>query len=195
MKILFASRDRDLLRSCGTILMMDGHSVDTVFDGAQLSEKLGSGIYDMVIYMSGLPMAEDGSIASACRDLSVPSIELTEGSVSICMLTDGVPPSAYLCLPFEAGQLEEMMASVCGEMDRRETIDPRGLSVATDSFEVNGEKITKGEMDVLRTLCAGESVDADNDFPYMSALDRKLRRSGSGRYIRYSPGEGYRLND
>ena len=183
MKILFASRDRDLLRSCGTILMMDGHSVDTVFDGAQLSEELGSGIYDMVIYMSGLPMAEDGSIASACRDLSVPSIELTEGSVSIGMLTDRVPPSAYLCLPFEAGQLEEMMASVCGEMDRRETIDPRGLSVATDSFEVNGERLSLSSFGIstLGFLNSAENeqyafhIDGDEDDENTSGKKDKLR--------------------
>ena len=89
--VLFADPNRDLLRCYAVLLADRGYAVTTVFDGAQVLEKLGSETFDAALLGDTLPRVGAEKLIPALHERHIPVLLLE---------TDAKPTAADAVLPF-----------------------------------------------------------------------------------------------
>ena len=154
MNILLADSNRDLLQCYQKLLTMDGHTVTTAFDGAQVVSLLGPETFDMAILEEDLPRIELDQLLQALIKDHIPVIVLADGIVTVKTLLGSTLPNAYLSFPFLPADLKQIMQEVAEKTHSTETLNCCGVDVDVSGFCFTGTatRLTNGEIDLLREL-------------------------------------------
>ena len=195
MTILLADSDRDLLKSYGTLLALDGHAVATAFDGAQVASLLPRGRYDMAILGKALPRVGHEQLLRLLQREDVPVIVLLEERVSAGRLLGEDLPEAFLPLPFLPGDLRALIRSVAEKRGAGKpfAFGDASVDAARFRFANTDMRLTAGEIDLIGALIREEPVQGRRARTIIQALNEKLRRLGRRARIEYEPRKGYRL--
>ncbi len=195
MNILLADSNRDLLQCYQKLLTMDGHTVTTAFDGAQVVSLLGPEEFDMAILEENLPRIElDQLLQSLIKD-HIPVIVLADGIVTVKTLLGSTLPNAYLSFPFLPADLEQVMREVAEKTRSSETMNCCGVDVDVSGFCFTGTatRLTNGEIDLLRELKKPRRAAGKRTRVMIQALNEKLKGIGKPTRIIYEMEKGYRL--
>lgn len=194
MRLLLADPDRDLLSGFCRLMELDGHSVDTAFDGTQVLRLLDAGAYDLMILNERLPRAAHGRLME--RAGHTPVIVLLNRPVDLRHLCQREPAGAYLTFPFSPGDLTALADSVLEKRRSGGERDCMGVKVDVGGFRLSGTEIrlTAGEIDLLGQLSESPVSLPFRRRVYVHALNIKLEKAGySQARILYEEGKGYRL--
>ena len=203
MNILLADSNRDLLQCYQKLLAMDGHTVTTAFDGAQVTALLEPEKYDVAILEQRLPrMALDRLLQDLERD-RIPVIVLTEGPVTVKTLLENPLPNAYLIFPFLPEDLKRMIREVTEKARSAEILRRGGVAVDVGGFRIDGTavRLTNGEINLLRELSVPRRTAGKRTRVMIRALNEKLKSTGKNTeknaektaQIIYEMEKGYRL--
>ena len=199
MNILLADSNRDLLQCYQKLLAMDGHTVTTAFDGAQVTALLEPEKYDVAILEQRLPrMALDRLLRDLERN-RIPVIVLTEGPVTVKTLLGTPLPNAYLIFPFLPEDLKRMIREVTEKARSAEILRRGGVAVDVGAFRIDGTavRLTNGEINLLRELSVPRRTAGKRTRVMIRALNEKLKSAGknAGKTARivYEMEKGYRL--
>ncbi len=195
MKILLADSERDLLKSYGKLLTMDGHEVVSAFDSAQVIRLLDGPAFDLVLLEDHLPTLSRDPLLPLIREHRVPVIVLLDERIAVRHLLRPELPEAYLPLPFLPADLREVMEKV---MALREASDPLTcgdtvVQVPEFCFRASALRLTAQEIGLLEKLAAGEKIEGRRARTLILALNEKWSRMKSRTRIAYECGKGYRL--
>ncbi len=195
MNILLADSNRDLLQCYQKLLAMDGHTVTTAFDGAQVVSLLGPEAFDMAILEENLPRIELDLLLQALNRDRIPVIVLTDGIATVKMLLGATLPNAYLFFPFLPADLNQIMREVAEKTHSSETLNCCGVDVDVSGFCFTGTatRLTNGEIDLLRELKKPRRAAGKRTRVMIHALNEKLKAIGNPARIIYEMEKGYRL--
>ena len=195
MNILLADSNRDLLQCYQKLLTMDGHTVTTVFDGAQVVSLLGPEKFDMAILEEGLPRIELNQLLQALNKDHIPVIVLADGIVTVKTLLGSTLPNAYLSLPFLPADLNQIMREVAEKTRSAETLNCCGAEVDVSGFCFTGTatRLTNGEINLLKELKNPLRTAGKRTRVMIQALNEKLKSIGRQTRIIYEMEKGYRL--
>ena len=195
MNILLADSNRDLLQCYQKLLMMDGHSVTTVFDGAQALSLLAPEKYDIAILEEDLPRVDLAQLLRALDKDRIPAIVLASGTVTVKTLLGSSLPSAYLSFPFLPSDLIQLMEEVTEKARSAETLNCCGAEVDVSGFCFSGTatRLTNGEIDLLKELKQPRRAAGKRTRIMIQALNEKLKTIGKPARIVYEMEKGYRL--
>ena len=195
MNILLADSNRDLLQCYQKLLMMDGHSVTTVFDGAQALSLLAPEKYDIAILEEDLPRVDLAQLLRALDKDRIPAIVLASGTITVKTLLGSSLPSAYLSFPFLPSDLIQLMEEVTEKARSAETLNCCGAEVDVSGFCFSGTatRLTNGEIDLLKELKQPRRAAGKRTRIMIQALNEKLKAIGKPARIVYETEKGYRL--
>ena len=195
MKILLADSDRDFLQSYQKLLTMDGHEVTTAFDGAQAVSLLGTEAFGFAVLEEHLPRIENEQLLQFLEKNRIPSIVLTDSSVTVKRLLNPVLPHAYLAFPFLPDDLTGMIEAVAEKTHATESLFRCGVEVDVARFCFSGTptRLTNDEIDLFDALQEPLKAAGKRTRILIQALNEKLRRIGSGTRVLYEIEKGYRL--
>lgn len=195
MKILLADSDRDLLRSYGKLLAMDGHEVTTAFDGAQVAALLAGGPYGMAILEQDLPRVAHDQLMRMLRREGLPVIVLLERRVGVKQLMSASLPEAYLPLPFLPAELTALIGNVEDKLKSGRVFACGDAIVDVSNFRFEGTdtRLTAAEIDLLSALAGQEPIRGRRARTLVQAINEKLKRLGRAARIEYELQKGYRL--
>jgi len=118
MKILLADPDRDFLKSYEKILELDGHEVETAFDGTQVLSKTAGSRYDLVILDSELPRIDSRRIVRHLNEEGVRAAVLSlEGKKTEERFREE-KVAAFLCFPFGPAEIRCLVREAVKEETR-----------------------------------------------------------------------------
>ena len=195
MNILLADSNRDLLQCYQKLLTMDGHTVTTAFDGAQVVSLLGREKFDMAVLEEALPRIELDRLLQALDREKIPVIVLTGGNVTVKALLAAALPSAYLSFPFLPADLRRLMEEVREKSQSAETLSCGGVEVDVARFCFSGTltRLTNGEIELLKALDNPLRTAGKRTRVMIQALNEKLKTIGKPARIVYEMEKGYRL--
>ena len=194
MRLLLAHSDRDLLVSFKELLACEGFDVVCAFDGTQVISIRRDGGFDAAVTAQRLPRVPHTQILRALREAGIPTVVLTETKLTRKTLTAPEIANDYLSFPFDSGELAALIRNVV-EKKRGADIIPCGETQIDVSGFVMGDGIllTATEIDLYKSLAAGEVLRVEQLGVYADSLGDKLEASGSKLRIRYIGDEGYKL--
>ena len=195
MNILLADSNRDLLQSYRKLLAMDGHTVTTAFDGAQVVSLLGPEKFDMAILEEDLPRIELDQLLQALNRDRIPVIVLADGIATVKMLLTPTLPNAYLFFPFLPADLKQVLGEVAEKTRSAEPLNCCGVEVDVAGFCFTGTatRLTNGEIDLMKALCQPLQAAGKRTRVMIQALNEKLKGIGKPARIIYEMEKGYRL--
>lgn len=195
MKILLAYSERDLLQGLTGLMKMDGHEVQSVFDGPQASALLARSETALLITEEALPGIRLEQLLDAAEEKRIPSVVITRHRVTVSHLLQRALPSAFLPLPFLPEDLRRTVADVSGRAAEARRIAVGPLSVDVQSFRFAGTsvRLTAGEIGLLEQLDRGDRVGGRAARTRIAALNEKFRLLGSPVRIEYEMEKGYRM--
>ena len=194
MHMLLADPDRDFLEAFQTLLMLNGHTVSTVFDGTQVITKLSHGGCDILILNEDIPRIPARELIRLCRDKQIPVIVLTEQRIHSDMLSDEPLAHAYLPLPFLPQELTDTIERVMAQKKSEESLHFEDAVIEVPSFSLcRTLPVTEGEISVFRALLYRQPMNYRRAGPYMTALNHKLAKLHKNVCIKYLIHDGYRL--
>ncbi len=115
MKILLADPDRDFLTSYGKILEIDGHEVETAFDGTQVITKTAGSRFDLVLLNSDLPRIDSVRIVRHLNEEGVPAAVLSGDGKKIEERFKEEKGAAYLYFPFGPAEMRSLVREAVKE--------------------------------------------------------------------------------
>ena len=115
MKILLADPDRDFLTSYGKILEIDGHEVETAFDGTQVITKTAGSRFDLVLLNSDLPRIDSVRIVCHLNEEGVPAAVLSGDGKKIEERFKEEKVAAYLYFPFGPAEMRSLVREAVKE--------------------------------------------------------------------------------
>lgn len=219
MKLLLAEDTADLNRALTAILVHEGYTVDSVFDGEDALLHIQTDSYDTIILDIMMPKMDGITVLRSARNLNVltPVLLLT-AKAEIDDRVDGLDAGAddYLTKPFS---MKELLARVRALTRRGTSYHPddiqyRDVSLRSESFELVSEntvRLSVKEFELLQTLMLnpGKTIETSflighvwNNEPeatpetvnlYISFLRRKLRSVSSKIEISGDKEQGYSL--
>ncbi len=195
MKILLADSDRDLLMSYERLLTLDGHEVQTAFDGTQVAAMPPRALYDAAVLAEDLPRVSHEDLVRMLQGQGTPVIALLTRRVTARHLLRPALPNAYLPFPFLPGDLRALLASVVEKKKSGEVFSCGGAEVDVSGFCFAGTdaRLTAPEIDLLRRAAGGEMVGGRRARTLAAALNEKLTRISASARIEYTLGKGYGL--
>ena len=195
MNILLADSDRDLLQCYRKLLTMDGHTVTTAFDGAQVVSLLGPEKFDMAILEEDLPRIKLDQLLQALNRDHIPVIVLAGEIVTVKTLLGSALPNAYLSFPFLPADLKQIMGEVAEKTRSEEPLNCCGVDVDVSGFCFTGTatRLTNGEINLLRELKTPRRAAGKRTRVMIQALNEKLKGIGKPARIIYEMEKGYRL--
>ena len=195
MNVLLADSNRDLLQCYQKLLTMDGHTVTTAFDGAQVVSLLGPEKFDLAILEEDLPRIERNQLLQALNRDRIPVIVLAGGIATVKMLLGSALPNAYLFFPFLPADVRQVMREVAEKPRSSETLNCGGVEVDVSGFCFTGTatRLTNGEINLLKTLKDPLRAAGKRTRVMIQALNEKFKRVGKPARIIYEMEKGYRL--
>ncbi len=194
MRILFAAADRDLLLSYRKLLDDAVGETVAAFDGAQVLTLTADEDFDVLVLDSGVPRVEYTHIVQRMTNAGTPVIVLLNEPIGTQLLLGTPLANAYLAFPFRSGELIALIRDVTEKAASGERFVAADAEVDVAQFRLtNGPRLTAAEIDLLRLLGSGNTVDAATIGVYISALNGKLDKINSRARVRYRAGEGYQL--
>lgn len=220
MKLLLAEDTNDLNRALSAILMHEGYTVDSVFDGEEALEHIQTDSYDVIILDIMMPKLDGISVLKEARNLNVTTpVLLLTAKAEIDDRVDGLDAGAddYLTKPFS---MKELLARVRALARRNTIYKPddiryRDVALSSESFELTCEntvRLSVKEFELLQTLMLNPGKTIDTPFLiehvwsgepeataetvnlYISFLKRKLRGVSSAIEISGNSEQGYTLS-
>ncbi len=195
MKILLAHSERDLLKSCGKLMSIDGHDVVSAFDGAQMASLLEEQAFDLVLMEDQLPTLNSKPLLLLARSKGMPVIVLLNERIAVRHLLRPDLPEAFLSLPFLPSDLNEIMHLVM-ELRQSEEMLPCGdtvLKISDFRFQASETRLTAQEIVLLQKLKAGEKPNGRRSRTMILSLNEKWSAMRASVRIAYEQGKGYRL--
>ncbi len=195
MNLLLAHSERDLLKSFGQLLTMDGHQISTAFDGAQVASLLGEQSFDLVLLEDRLPCLTRDPLLPLIRKKGLPVIVLLDGRIVVRHLLRQELPEAYLALPFLPADLNDLMHLVMALRASPDTLScgDTVLEISEFRFRDSRARLTAHEIRLLQMLSAGGKPEGRRARTLILALNEKWSAMGSRTRIAYEMGKGYRL--
>ena len=219
MKLLLAEDTKDLNNAIKTVLEMEEHHVDAVFDGEQAMERILSEGYDVIILDIMMPKLNGIEVLTRLRDNSIrtPVLLLTaKAEVEDRVLGLDSGADDYLTKPFA---MKELLARVRALGRRGDDRGPKNLSfeditLEAESLELRCEntvRLSMKEYELMERLIlnSGSELDAasllkqvwpeepeageDTLWLYISYLRNKLGSVASKTTITGQKGGTYRL--
>ncbi|MBR6328300.1 MAG: response regulator transcription factor [Lachnospiraceae bacterium] len=219
MKLLLAEDTKDLNNAIKTVLEMEEHHVDAVFDGEQAMERILSEGYDVIILDIMMPKLNGIEVLTQLRDNSIrtPVLLLTaKAEVEDRVLGLDSGADDYLTKPFA---MKELLARVRALGRRGDDRGPKNLSfeditLEAESLELRCEntvRLSMKEYELMEKLIlnSGSELDAasllkqvwpeepeageDTLWLYISYLRNKLGSVASKTTITGQKGGTYRL--
>ncbi|MBR4182785.1 MAG: response regulator transcription factor [Lachnospiraceae bacterium] len=219
MKLLLAEDTKDLNNAIKTVLEMEEHHVDAVFDGEQAMERILSEGYDVIILDIMMPKLNGIEVLTRLRDNSIrtPVLLLTaKAEVEDRVLGLDSGADDYLTKPFA---MKELLARVRALGRRGDDRGPKNLSfeditLEAESLELRCEntvRLSMKEYELMEKLIlnSGSELDAasllkqvwpeepeageDTLWLYISYLRNKLGSVASKTTITGQKGGTYRL--
>ncbi len=219
MKLLLAEDTKDLNNAIKTVLEMEEHHVDAVFDGEQAMERILSEGYDVIILDIMMPKLNGIEVLTRLRDNSIrtPVLLLTaKAEVEDRVLGLDSGADDYLTKPFA---MKELLARVRALGRRGDDRGPKNLSfeditLEAESLELRCEntvRLSMKEYELMEKLIlnSGSELDAasllkqvwpeepeageDTLWLYISYLRNKLGSVASKTTITGKKGGTYRL--
>lgn len=219
MKLLLAEDTKDLNNAIKTVLEMEEHHVDAVFDGEQAMERILSEGYDVIILDIMMPKLSGIEVLTRLRDNSIrtPVLLLTaKAEVEDRVLGLDSGADDYLTKPFA---MKELLARVRALGRRGDDRGPKNLSfeditLEAESLELRCEntvRLSMKEYELMEKLIlnSGSELDAasllkqvwpeepeageDTLWLYISYLRNKLGSVASKTTITGQKGGTYRL--
>lgn len=143
MKILLVEDNIELNQSIKEILEIEGHVVDSAFDGRQALQLLDKIEYDLIILDIMLPEIDGYAVAKFLRDkgINTPLIMLTAlGEIENKLRGFEIGADDYIVKPFD---VQELIARI-------NAIHKRAMSIYPDIVELNGITIDLKRRVVLK---------------------------------------------
>ena len=195
MRILIADPDRDLLKACSKLLSLHGHTATVCFEGAGALRLAAAETFDAVVLNRAIPRVRSADIVTCLHERNVPVIELPDRPVSTKLLMSQPLANAYLPFPFLPEELRAAVESVTEKAASAETLEYGDVRIPVARFSVEGTdiRLTADEIDVLKSLAAGEKTKKHGLNVYINALNQKCIAAGKKLRIVYQIKEGYRL--
>lgn len=196
MRVLLADPDRDLLSGYQRLMETDGDSVKTAFDGTQVLNLLGSGMFDLAILNEQLPRIAHERLIHGLREEHIPVIALLTDPVHIRRLCRTEPASAYLSFPFFPSELKILSKSVVEKAGSVIRLDCMGVQIEIHDFRFAGSDVflTANEIDILTRLSKEEIYLRRQERVYAHSLNEKLSKlNGPLLHVAYQEKKGYRL--
>ena len=193
MNILFASKDRDLLKCYQLLLSDEDTAVDTAFDGIQVLNAIAAKKYDILIVSQDIPRITCRQIVEHAKSMRLPVIVLTQKKTGLNILLDDVLANDYLEMPFVSEELKKEIDDVICKAGSEEELDFGDFSVKTSDFSMGKLPVTAREMDILSALYGKRELSAEKDGIFINAINGKLSKQGFRKQIRYEKNNGFRL--
>ncbi len=194
MKVLIADEDRDFLSSFRKLCELDNNEAVTVFDGTQAVGAVTKQKFDIVIINRELPRISSRDIIGMLNERNIPVIEISGKRPDSDILLDSVLANAYLKLPFFPYELFDLASEVLKKTGSGEKIIYEDIEINASDFMLCGkQRVTNGEIDIIKTLIAKEKPCEKYAEPYINALNNKFEKLQKKLRIRYLMNEGYRL--
>ncbi len=194
MKLLLADQDRDFLMTYKKLLEYDGHSVTTVFDGAQALERLAGSDFDLVIVNKNIPMIGSRQIIRQLNGENIPSLVLLDRGVTPAILLDSEAACSYMNFPFFPYELCSRVKEIGEKAKSSRTILLNDTNITISHFrEGSGVRFTNEEIELLTALQNGAKPDYHHISAYVNALNNKFEKLKKSLRIKYVLDHGYRL--
>ncbi len=195
MKILLAHSERDLLKSFGKLMSIDGHEIVSAFDGAQVASLLEAQVFDLVLMEDLLPSLNRKPLLPLARSKGMPVIILLNERIAVRHLLRPDLPEAFLSLPFLPSDLNEIMSLVMDLRQSEETLTcgDTVLQISDFRFQASDTRLTAQEISLLQKLKAGEKPNGRRSRTMILSLNEKWSVMSASVRIAYEQGKGYRL--
>lgn len=193
MNILFASKDRDLLKCYQLLLSDENTAVDTAFDGIQVLNAIAAKKYDILIVSQDIPRISCRQIVEHAKSMRLPVIVLTQKKTGLNILLDDVLANDYLEMPFVSEELKKEIDDVLCKIKSEELINYGEFTLKKSDFVIGRLPVTAKEMDILSALHEGREISAEKDGIFINAINGKLFKQGFRKQIRYEKNNGFRL--
>ncbi len=194
MRIILADSDRDFIDAYSRLLTLAGHEVTTVFDGTQLLGIIGSEKTDLIILNQTLPRVSVIELIQICNRMKIPTIVLSEGSVTSDMLCGSTIGTAYLPFPFLPHELLELTETIIRQRRSNQILQYKDVAIKESDFILcDTIRVTSGEIAVFRALMNHEPMNNKKVGPYITALNHKLMLLHNNLRIKYMINDGYRM--
>ena len=220
MRILLAEDEKALSDALATILKHNNYSVDTVYDGQEALEYLGTEIYDLLILDVMMPKKDGIAVLKELRrnNNKIPVVMLTAKSEiddRILGLDSGADD--YVTKPFVAKELLARIRAVTrrksGVADNTLCFGNTVLNLATYEISVAGNSVKLGhkEFQMLEMLMQNPTsvipaerfmekiwgYDSETEtsvvWVYLSLIRKKLSSIGANVQIKANRNVGYSL--
>ena len=109
MKILLADPDRDFLLSYEKILEIDGHEVETAFDGTQVLTKAAGSRFDLVLLDSDIPRIDSVRIVRHLNEEGVPVAILSGDGKKVQERFKETRVRSWLYFPFGPAEIRALV--------------------------------------------------------------------------------------
>ncbi len=194
MRLLIASADRDFLSSFSRLFADRGWETETAFDGTRVVTLIQNDSFDLAVVDMNIPRVNASQLLKIMIDRDIPAIAITHRRISSGMLAAADPANAYISLPFFPDELIDLADEVMKKHLSGKSYTMEDIEWDEKTFSLcKKERLTNGELDVLRTLYEGREIGAGKPGAFISSLNIKLERANKSLRIRYRSGEGYRL--
>ena len=194
MNILIGNRDRDFLRSFSKLFELEGHTVDTVFDGTQVITSMAGKKPELVILEAELPRVRNSQLVRLLNDEQIPVIIVMGRKLKTADLLGTDTGSSYISLPFLPAELLSLTEDLVSKRKNGGILRYEDAEMDIGKFLLCGrQKVTNEEINVFQKLADKQDIDPKKATPYIGALNNKLELLGCGTRIKYKLNEGYRL--
>ena len=222
MRILLAEDQKDLNKIINKRLSVEGYSVDSCFDGEEVSDFTAAASYDCIIMDIMMPKKDGFTLAQDVRaaNAEIPIIFLTAKTLKEDIL-EGFKIGAddYITKPFSMEELtfriEAILRRVRGKRNKESNIYKIGrftFDTQKQILSIDGKntKLTTKESELLGLLCAHANEILQRDFAlktiwiddnyfnarsmdvYITKLRKHLKEDDSIEIINIH-GKGYKL--